>query len=59
MVDGLYILTQNRTKKPLAIVLSGWGGGRGGETAGAISAMYNISLFGIVTMNYLCTTNIS
>jgi hypothetical protein len=23
MVDGLYILIQNRTKKPLAIVLSG------------------------------------
>jgi hypothetical protein len=26
MVDGLHILTQNRTKKPLAIVLSGRGG---------------------------------
>jgi hypothetical protein len=27
MVDGLHILTQNRTKKPLAIALSGaWRG---------------------------------
>jgi hypothetical protein len=27
MVYGLHILTQNRTKKPLAIALSGWGEG--------------------------------
>jgi hypothetical protein len=31
VVDGLHILTQNRTKKPLAIVLSGTGKGVEGE----------------------------
>jgi hypothetical protein len=34
MVDGLHILTQNRTKKPLAIVLSGVGRGRRGRDGG-------------------------
>jgi hypothetical protein len=32
MVDGLHIPTWNRTKKPLAIALSGAGRGWGGET---------------------------
>jgi hypothetical protein len=32
MVDGFHILTLNRTKKPLAIVLSGVGRGLSAET---------------------------
>jgi hypothetical protein len=41
MVDGLRTLTQNRTKKPLAIV------GQGGRSRNDLT-MHNISLYGIV-----------
>jgi hypothetical protein len=34
MVDGLHIPIGNRTKKPLAIALSGMGRGLRGETMG-------------------------
>jgi hypothetical protein len=34
MVDGLYIHTQNRTMKPLAIALSGVGRGLQGRDGG-------------------------
>jgi hypothetical protein len=34
MIDGLHMLTQNRTRKPLAIALSGVGQGGGGEMIG-------------------------
>jgi hypothetical protein len=38
MVDGLHILTQNRTKKPLAIALSGaWRGLRGRDGGGDLT----------------------
>jgi hypothetical protein len=32
MVHGIHIHIRNRDKKPLAIALSDWWGGRGGET---------------------------
>jgi hypothetical protein len=51
MADRLHIPTWNRTKKPLAIALSGVGGGWGGETMGTVQIMYKISLIGIVTTN--------
>jgi hypothetical protein len=35
------------------------GEGRKGETVGVIKPMYNISLFGIFTMNPPCAMNIS
>jgi hypothetical protein len=46
MVDGLHIW--DRTKKPLAIALSGAGRGLKGKNDGAMYIMYNISLIGIV-----------
>jgi hypothetical protein len=55
MADGLHILTRFVTKKPLLIALSGAGRGLRGSWWGRS----NISLFGIVTMNPPCTTNIS
>jgi hypothetical protein len=51
MIEGLYIPIWNRTKKTLAIALSGVGRGFGGQTMGAMQIMYNIRLSGIVTMN--------
>jgi hypothetical protein len=36
MVDGFQIPVWNRTKKPITIALSGWGGSWGGETMGAM-----------------------
>jgi hypothetical protein len=50
-VDGLLKLTQNSTITPLAIALSGVGRGQWGEIMGVIEPIYNVSLFGIVTMN--------
>jgi hypothetical protein len=55
MVDGLHILTQNRTKKPLAIVLSGVG--KGSRERDSKDDLINV-LFRMVTMNPPCTTNI-
>jgi hypothetical protein len=57
MVDGFNI--QNRTTKPLAIALRGSERGLRGRDGGVIYPIYSISLFGIVTMNIHCTTNIS
>jgi hypothetical protein len=37
----------------------GWGDDGCGENVRVIQPMYNISLFGIVTMNPPCTMNIS
>jgi hypothetical protein len=51
MVDGLHIHVRNRTKKLLAMVLSGVGRGLMGRNGWVILPIYNISLFGIVTMN--------
>jgi hypothetical protein len=49
MVDGLHILKRNRTKKPLAVALSGAGRGlKGRDGRGDLT---NISLNGTVTMN--------
>jgi hypothetical protein len=58
MVDGLCILMQNKTKKPLAIALSGVGRASRRRDSGGDVTMYNISLFGIVTINPVCTMNI-
>jgi hypothetical protein len=43
-------------KKPLTIVLSGVVRGLG-EVVGVMQSMYNVKLFGIVTMNSPCITN--
>jgi hypothetical protein len=49
-----------RTKKPLAIALSGVGRElRGREDGGNVINIYNIILIRIVTMNPLCIMNIS
>jgi hypothetical protein len=45
--------------KPLAVVLHGAGGVRGGEMVGAILQEYIIILLVIFTMNLPCTTNIT
>jgi hypothetical protein len=47
MVDGLHIPIWNRTKKPLAIALSGAGRVLRGRDDGT----YNVSLIGIATIN--------
>jgi hypothetical protein len=49
MVDRLHILTWNRTKKPLAIVLSGEGRKSGGRGGGGDLTNAKRSLYGIVT----------
>jgi hypothetical protein len=54
MVDGLHISMWNKTKKPLAIALSGAREGTEGERQ-----MYNISLIRIVTLNPPLCTNTS
>jgi hypothetical protein len=51
MVDGFHIPVCNRTKKPLAIALSGVGRGLRGRDDGGNVTMYNINLIGIVIMN--------
>jgi hypothetical protein len=56
MVDGLHI--QNRTKKPLAIALSGAERGLRGRDGGSDQRI-KISLFGILPMNHPCTMDIS
>jgi hypothetical protein len=46
-------------RKTLAIALSGAGRGLRCRDGEGIEPMYNVSLFGIATMNASCTTNIS
>jgi hypothetical protein len=58
MVDRLYIHTGNRMMKSLIIALVERGEGGGGKMEGAISPMYNVSLFIIVKMNPPYTMNI-
>jgi hypothetical protein len=52
MADGLHIAIRNRTRKPLAIALSGERRRLRGRDDGGNVADYNISLIRIVTMNH-------
>jgi hypothetical protein len=57
MVDGLYILIQNKTKKLLIIPFSGVGRGPiRKDGRGDLISVQN-KLFRIITMNPPCTTN--